>query len=117
MICFKIAFAVGYMETIEEKYTLNEQKTSVDCTRLEFTAIDPPSRLLLTVLVLIQSCKQPVRDPRIGRKAVRGGGNPLWTHTLSLNDPQLSSRREIFVILEILFVDFEACLPLSTRAV
>lgn len=55
--------------------------------------------------------------PRIARKAVRGGGNPLWTHTLSLNDPELSSRRDIFVILEILSADFEAHLPLTIRAI
>lgn len=41
---------VGYLEAIREKLTMNEQKSIVNCTGLEFTAIDPPSRLLLTLL-------------------------------------------------------------------
>lgn len=33
------------------------------------------------------------------RKAVSVGGNPLWTHTLSLSALQLSSSREFSVLL------------------
>lgn len=82
-------------------------------TRLECTAI--ALQLLSTMLVLLEAVH--VWEPRIAQKAVRGGGNPLWTHTLSLNDTELSSRRGIFVILEILSAEFEARLPLTIRAI
>lgn len=39
-------------------------------------------------------------DTRVPQKAVSRGGNPLWTHTLSLNGLQLSSSREFVNLLD-----------------